>query len=165
MKPKQNGRDVTRERAHGEPERIQYDPDRHPGIIKRLLLAGYGDTKTAAVLGITPETLRRWFAKYPALDECRVEARMREADLVDTAHRMALGEYDDKAGHYKGGDAGMLKFILERRYGWVTPAMAAKGKPPAKELPDDERLPELLQPGHPRGSIGRTARCPVSQSQ
>lgn len=133
----------ARVRAPGEPEHIQYDPDIHPGLIKRLFRAGVGEAMVAACLGVALETLRRWFAKYPALDECRVEMdpRMREAHLVDAAHRMALGEYDDKAHHYKGGDERMLKFILERRYGWVVP----KGKPPAKELPDDERLQEALE--------------------
>ena len=136
-------------RASGEARRIEFDPRTHPGIIKRLLVAGFRDEAVAAVVGVAPETLKAWFSRYPALGECRVEARMREADLIDTAFRMALGEVDEATGQFTGGSPSMMQFILERRYGWVKPAPAArsgKGKgaqQAARELPD-EGLPEAL---------------------
>ena len=92
MKPKHNGRDVTHERAHGEPERIRYDPARHPGIIKRALSAGWSLQEIAPLVGVSEATLKGWLGRYPALDEARVESRMRGPDLVAAAYRLALGE-------------------------------------------------------------------------
>ena len=121
MKPKpQSG--VTRARAHGEPERIQYDPEPHPGIIKRLMLYGHARADVAAILGVSDSTIAGWFAKHPALDDCRIEAQMRGPDLVAAAYRLALGPYDEASGEYAGGDPGMMRFLLERKHGFTLPA-------------------------------------------
>lgn len=127
--------DVRAVRAHGEPERIRFDPERHPGIIKRLVLYGHSRADVAAVLGIAEGTLATWFARYPELDGCRIEAQMRGPDLVAAAYRLALGEYDEEKGEYAGGDAGMVKFLLERRHGFTRPVLR-DAQAGAKELPD-----------------------------
>ena len=104
MKSKpQSGRDVTRERAHGEPQRIQYNPDWHPGIIKRLALSGHSRAEMAAILGVGDATLAGWFAKYPALDEARVESQMLEANVAWRLYQVAMGEYNRETGEWEGG--------------------------------------------------------------
>lgn len=118
MKSKpQSGRDVTRERAHGEPQRIQYNPDWHPGIIKRLALSGHSRAEMAAILGVGDATLAGWFAKYPALDEARVESQMLEANVAWRLYQVAMGEYNRETGEWEGGDPATLRFLAERRFG------------------------------------------------
>lgn len=126
---------VTRIRAHGEPERIKYDPDRHPGIIKRLLAFGTQRPDVAAILGVTDSTLAGWFAKYPELDEARMQVGMRGPDLLDVAYRAALGPYDPETGTYAGGDPGMMRFLLERKHGLTLPTKEERKASDA--APDD----------------------------
>lgn len=148
---------VTRIRAHGEPERIQYDPDRHPGIIKRLLAFGMQRPDVAAVLGVTDSTLAGWFAKYPELDEARMQVEMRGPDLLDVLYRAALGPYDPETRTYAGGDLATARWLLEREHGRVPPKREEAKRRAGEEeslqraverlvahLGGDERLRELL---------------------
>ena len=148
---------VTRIRAHGEPERIQYDPDRHPGIIKRLLAFGTQRPDVAAILGVTDSTLAGWFAKFRELDEARMQVAMCGPDLLDVAYRAALGPYDPETGTYAGGDMAMARWLLEREHGRIPPKREEAKRRAGEEeslqraverlvarLGGDERLRELV---------------------
>ena len=139
MKP-QSG--VTRARAHGEPERIQYDPARHPGIIKRMLAFGMQRPDVAAILGVTDSTLAGWFAKYPELDEARMQVGMRGPDLLDVTYRAALGPYDPETGTYAGGDMATARWLLERKHGITRPTKEERKASDA--APDDAALKQAV---------------------
>ena len=136
--------DVTGLRAErAEGERVSFDPRRHPGIVKRLVLLGHTRREVAAVLGIAESTLAAWFRRHPELDQARVEANMRGAHLADAAYRLALGEWDPVKQEYKGGDSQLMRFLLERKHGFVRPT-AEQQKEMDRAAAPDGRLEELL---------------------
>ena len=123
-------------RAEGEGRVIHYDPDMHPGIVRRLAMMGATRERIAAVLGISPNTLRNWADRH---EELRLEllsgSDLADAEVVAAMYDAAVGYIDEKTGRRRGCNVTAQIFWLKNRRGWHDGRTAPKE--PEKMSPEE----------------------------
>lgn len=141
----ERSREIAKHRAPGET--IHYDPDLHPGIVKRCALAGYKPADIAALLGVSPATFRRWMEANPALAEMLEQGSMlRDAEVLESVYDQAVGYLDDK-GRRRGANVTAAKFIIMNRFGWTDKTMPKASSEADKDISIEDlerRAAELL---------------------
>ena len=79
--------------------------------IERLAYQGLSVEQIAARIGLKPHEFRNLLSTYPEINDCVIGGRARGADdLSAAAMRAAVS-----------GNTGMIKFLLERRHGYLNP--------------------------------------------
>ena len=124
-------------RSEGEKDRIKFQPDVHPGIIKRLSLAGFTRDQCAAALGIAPKTLEGWVHRHEEVrDAIRWGTHLADAEVMQSIYDLATGWIDEKTGRRKGAQAAAAIFWAKNRLG-----MRSEPLPPGPgdNKPDDSQ--------------------------
>jgi hypothetical protein len=108
-----------REKVMGRPEHVRSEVA--AGLIKMFVVMGFTQAQIADYGKVDSKTLRKHYRAE--LDESYMTLG---ATLVHTAFQKAIGATADKDGLLKPNvdkaDAGMLKFMLERKFGFKTEA-------------------------------------------
>lgn len=120
---------IRKDRFPAEGRITRYCPKTHPGIIRRMMLCGYGAPEVATVIGVTQHTLREWRDEHPDVQKAFRASLEFNSRLAEAAFNMAVS-YDEENDEYIGKNASMLKFLLQSRLGWKE-----------QGLPDDKALP------------------------
>jgi len=137
---------ISQIRRGGERRQTRFDPAKHAGIIYRCSLCGDDHEGIADRVGITVQTLHRWANEHEQVRTALEAGRDADSLLVEAAFRRALGDRDED-GKYKGGDPGLLKFLLQTRLGY-DPARPLKRGAEAKAVKESElgsRLAEVTK--------------------
>ena len=109
---------AQKSRAAGEPNVIRYDPDLHPGIVRRLAILGLTREKIASILGISPNTLVNWAKRHEELClELEAGCDLADAEVVASLYDQAVG-YIDEEGRRRGCNVAAGIFWMKARCGW-----------------------------------------------
>ena len=129
---------IAKARADGEPTLMHYDELVHPGIIKRLTMAGLDAEHIAAALGVANSTLYRWRTKHQAVADAFYWGRdvMATAHVIESLYDQAVG-YLDKDGRRRGVNVAATIFWLKNQAGW-------RNEPPETKEDDANATQEEL---------------------
>ena len=131
--------DIAKARAPGE--NVHYDPDVHPGLVKRLTLCGHEPGVIAGLLGVGLPTFERWCENHADLAEMvAIGAMLRDAEVMESIYDQAIGYVDDR-GRRRGANVTAAKFIIMNRFGWTDKLVQSPKHP---HDPDREVSPEGL---------------------
>ncbi len=133
MGSSENYSQIATARIQGESKVGTFNPDSHPGIIYRALLAGFKIDQIAAILGISPTDMNRWLSTYPELVDAQRKALTADAEVVASLYDAATGYRDPKTQRRKGYSVQAQIFWIKSRLGW-----RQDPKPP--DLPDPSNL-------------------------
>ena len=117
---------------------VIFNPEVHPEIVHRCLLAGLKLDIIARIIGIDFTRLNRWMKAYPELQDVEVKALEADAGVVKSLHELATGSWAED-GKPRKPDVIACLFWLKARANW-------SDQPPPKSAPltpKDMSLDEL----------------------
>lgn len=131
-KTRQQNREVARHRAPGEARVIAFNPDVHPGLIKRLLLVGHSLERVATAIGVRVETLKNWIAEREDLQELVIGGMdLADAEVLESLYDQAVGWVDvDEHGNRRRRGASTQAAIF-----WVKARLKLSDEPAKGEDP------------------------------
>ena len=118
------GQHITRAQARSD-KAMHFNPDLHPIRLKRALAVNKTRSSIAKRFGITEDVLNTWIEQFPEMQAAESAVEEEDEILYEAAVVKALGTMA-KTGEYMGGDAQLLKLLIQYRHG------ITDRKPPAE---------------------------------
>ena len=107
---------VTKTRMEGERVRVLFNPEAHPGIVRRGYMLGLSDDRVAAMCGVSVAQLRFWLEKYPEMRQTKAASDYMAAKVVDGLFNAAAG-HTGPDGKYYPPQFKACEYILDRLLG------------------------------------------------
>ena len=109
------GQHITRAQARSD-KAMHFNPDLHPIQLKRALAVNKTRSSIAKRFGITEAALNTWIEQFPEMQAAADAVEAEDEVLYEAAVVKALGTRA-KTGEYMGGDAQLLKLLIQYRHG------------------------------------------------